>query len=292
MLRITTARVTALVFALSPLLGACAPTRAFPCSADEQCVDGAARGLCEAEGYCSFPDDTCPSGRRFGAFANEGLASACVDGDSITTTTTATSATTDATTDATTGGACVDQGGLCGDSSECCGSCVACEGGTCQPAAAGAPCVVDCATLVWGDQLQEESVTCYRMAEGTAAGECAPDGSCALPDATLCSGPGAPLLTCSQRCHLSPSGCVAGASADTIEISDLCATDAVTPLCRPTCDPDGLDRLDAACDAVGACIEDLSTCAPYLCADGECTSSCVNTKDCAPDATCTMKICS
>jgi hypothetical protein len=284
MLRITTARVTALVFALSSLL-ACAPTRAFPCSADEQCVDGAARGICEAEGYCSFPDDTCPSGRRFGAFASEALAGACVDGDPTTTTT--------ATTDATTSAACVAQGGLCGDTSECCGPCAACEGGTCQPAAAGAPCDADCTSVVWGEQITGDAVTCYRMAEGTAPGQCAADGSCAPPaDSTLCSGPGEPLITCSQRCHLSVSGCVSGASADAIELRDLCATDAVTPLCRPTCDPDGLDRLDAACDAVGACIEDLSTCAPYLCADGECTSSCVNTKDCAPDATCTMKVCS
>lgn len=49
----------------------------FPCAADSDCEDGGNGGVCQPEGVCSFPDDTCPSGHRFGAHSG-GLSNECV----------------------------------------------------------------------------------------------------------------------------------------------------------------------------------------------------------------------
>lgn len=66
--------------ALSWLAG-CTTTDAFTCNADEQCVSDGEAGRCEAEGVCSFPDTSCPSGHRYGLLAGE-LAGECVGGGS------------------------------------------------------------------------------------------------------------------------------------------------------------------------------------------------------------------
>lgn len=47
----------------------------FVCADDPQC---GAQGVCEPEGWCSFPDDDCATGRRFGEHAGGGVASRCV----------------------------------------------------------------------------------------------------------------------------------------------------------------------------------------------------------------------
>jgi hypothetical protein len=54
----------AIVYALA----AGCQTSSFVCQTDVQC---GAMGTCEANGSCSFPDDTCDSGRRYGAHAAE-----------------------------------------------------------------------------------------------------------------------------------------------------------------------------------------------------------------------------
>lgn len=60
------------------LLAACGGRDAYVCSASEQCVGGA-EGRCEASGYCSFADETCPDGRRYEPNAGGGLAGTCVE---------------------------------------------------------------------------------------------------------------------------------------------------------------------------------------------------------------------
>ena len=72
MLRATIAAAT-----LGPLAGwACALT--FPCNADEQCTRDGAAGVCQASGYCSFPDESCDGGQRYGELAPGELAGTCV----------------------------------------------------------------------------------------------------------------------------------------------------------------------------------------------------------------------
>jgi hypothetical protein len=58
-----TARLAVAVVALA----ACAPVDSFfSCNDDAQCVlGGRSGGRCEAAGFCSFPDGSCPSGRRY-----------------------------------------------------------------------------------------------------------------------------------------------------------------------------------------------------------------------------------
>ena len=48
-------------------LGACGP-RPYACEQDDECSRRAS-GRCEAGGGCSYPDDACPSGRRFSPFS-------------------------------------------------------------------------------------------------------------------------------------------------------------------------------------------------------------------------------
>lgn len=49
----------------------------FECSADSQCMLEGVAGYCETTGFCSFPDPTCASTRRYGQLAGD-LAKTCV----------------------------------------------------------------------------------------------------------------------------------------------------------------------------------------------------------------------
>jgi hypothetical protein len=51
---------------------------AFACLSDDQCSRDGEAGACQPNGYCSFPDDACASGQRFGELAGKGLAGMCV----------------------------------------------------------------------------------------------------------------------------------------------------------------------------------------------------------------------
>lgn len=65
------------VMALAGIGGGC--TLTFPCSSNDDCTrDGGAGGVCQASGYCSFPDDACESDQRYGELAPAGLAGSCV----------------------------------------------------------------------------------------------------------------------------------------------------------------------------------------------------------------------
>lgn len=75
---------TMVLFGAGVVVGACGAS-VFACSSDAQCESDAAAGMCQPEGYCSFPDDACPSGQRFGEAAPAGVASECVEpGDAST----------------------------------------------------------------------------------------------------------------------------------------------------------------------------------------------------------------
>jgi len=61
------------------LVGACTPVPStYSCSASAMCVDEQ-QGTCEPTGFCSFPDATCTSGKRYGSLSGA-LADQCVDG--------------------------------------------------------------------------------------------------------------------------------------------------------------------------------------------------------------------
>ncbi len=76
------------VVAWAGFLVAGCPTTAedFDCTEDSQCTLDAVMGWCEPNRWCSFPAPECPSGRRYGDQAGQGLAGQCVsDGGSTST---------------------------------------------------------------------------------------------------------------------------------------------------------------------------------------------------------------
>lgn len=68
--------------ALGAWLG-CGPG-VFLCQDDASCEQSGQQGVCQSTGYCSFPDDTCESGQRYGELAGGTLAGTCVDPETIT----------------------------------------------------------------------------------------------------------------------------------------------------------------------------------------------------------------
>lgn len=77
----------------------------FECTDDSQCNGDGKNGTCQpATGFCSFPDDDCDSGQRYGALAPDGLAGACVpEGTASTGGPTLTTASNDTTPSQGTG---------------------------------------------------------------------------------------------------------------------------------------------------------------------------------------------
>jgi len=65
-------------------IAGCVSSSSFECDAASDCVDAGVAGSCEPTGFCSFPDATCPSMRRYGQHAGNGLGGMCVDDDGTT----------------------------------------------------------------------------------------------------------------------------------------------------------------------------------------------------------------
>ena len=67
------------------LVSACLPLGAFQCESDAMCVRNGTPGTCQPNDYCSYEDDVCESGQRYGDYAGGGLAGACVEDDPAST---------------------------------------------------------------------------------------------------------------------------------------------------------------------------------------------------------------
>ncbi|MCX4239886.1 hypothetical protein [Paraliomyxa miuraensis] len=72
-----------LVLVFGAWSSACTVAEQFSCEADDQCKSNGIAGRCEAGGVCSFPDEGCPSGQRYGEHSGA-LAGECVDLDTGT----------------------------------------------------------------------------------------------------------------------------------------------------------------------------------------------------------------
>jgi len=66
-----------LLLLLVPACGAIDPPP-FHCESDEQCSQSAESGICSEVGFCAFRDETCESGYRYGAHADDELANTCL----------------------------------------------------------------------------------------------------------------------------------------------------------------------------------------------------------------------
>lgn len=62
------------------LLPACTTTTLYiyQCTNNGHCTQVGEGGVCEPEGFCSFPDETCPLGKRWHALADRDFANQCV----------------------------------------------------------------------------------------------------------------------------------------------------------------------------------------------------------------------
>ncbi len=69
----------------------CGLESVYACTSDAQCSDVSRVGHCELDGYCSFDDEVCPSGRRYGRWSGGGLANLCVEDGAAATSTSASS---------------------------------------------------------------------------------------------------------------------------------------------------------------------------------------------------------
>ena len=65
--------------AIAVLAGSCLPDPVFVCTTEEECIALGDGARCEAVQYCSTEDQNCASGRRFHAYAGDGLAGLCTD---------------------------------------------------------------------------------------------------------------------------------------------------------------------------------------------------------------------
>ncbi len=63
---------------------ACSTRGVFECRQADQCALRGQTGVYEANGYCSFPDDSCPSDSRYGELAPQDIAGTCVPQPSST----------------------------------------------------------------------------------------------------------------------------------------------------------------------------------------------------------------
>lgn len=116
-------RWSTVVLGLSLTLG-CRNAETFNCQDDAGCGDA---GRCETNGFCSFPDAACASGRRYGELAGAGLQGQCVadDGGSTGTPTTGDAAET------TTG--CAPGTSLCACADGQCDAGLECVASVCVP---------------------------------------------------------------------------------------------------------------------------------------------------------------
>lgn len=109
-------------------LSGCIEVAAFACQPGTCDLDGRA-GTCEPQGWCSYPDDACDSGRRFEPRAPGALGGACVEPASGTTGTTGASSTS--TTDPTLGSASTDTSAASSEASETTSTVPPCDGNGC-----------------------------------------------------------------------------------------------------------------------------------------------------------------
>jgi hypothetical protein len=105
------------------LTSSCGAT-VFACDEDSDCAGSGEQGACEINGYCSFPDGACESGRRYGDKGPAGIAGTCVplgedtgEGSGSSSSTTATMSTSTSTSTSSTTTQSVDDSGTSSSSS-------------------------------------------------------------------------------------------------------------------------------------------------------------------------------
>lgn len=243
-------------------LAGCQKVEAFVCAGDGECVDGSRSGTCEESGFCSFPDDGCASGKRFGEWAGGGLAGACVEVI-----------------------ACAPA----------CGQCETCEGGACVPVEGGGACEVECGDYVYGLADGNSPPSCLAYASGAGAGTCDGAGACVLATGG-CTNPGAEIVGCDLACRRMDHNCEPDTPAAGVTAATMCVTGVETAECASACmDVKNMPStlLPRQCDADGRCVAEMMTdCGSYRCAGPDaCATSCMKSPECVAGAMCMAGMC-
>ena len=189
--------------AVLALLVGCRSADTFECGEDRQCESAGITGTCETNGYCSFLDDTCPSGRRYGDLAGSGLAGVCVQEELASTgvaTTTDTPVASTGETPATSGVAETTGAFACAPEGVCSDSPLPGWSGPIilEPGGDGA-CGGDAPQWTAGTGVIPQD-PCDCMCQGEAEVQCEISGY----SSPGCGGPGFPLLTTSTSCEEIP----------------------------------------------------------------------------------------
>lgn len=179
------ARRWALVWAL-PWLPGC-QTTGFACTDDASCRDGDQQGMCEPDGACSFPDPSCPSGRRYGEHTGGDAAGACVPpANAGTDASTAVPPTTDASASTTPETGEVTDGSTGGSESL--------TGATASDSATTATTTT---TAMTSAATTDDGST--GEPTGDAYGQCLNESDC--PQSAKCEPLGALPMTCAPSCQ-------------------------------------------------------------------------------------------
>lgn len=263
-------------FAVVLALAGCNRVESFVCEVDGDCVDGSRQGSCEASGFCSFPDDGCQGGKRYGTWAGDGLAGTCVTSEEC--------APACGACEECVGGSCQLMAGCEVPCEPACNGCQVCIGGVCE-ASAEVTCEVECGDFVYGPADANNPSSCLAYASGKGAGMCTPAGECVWAEGT-CQGPGAEIVGCDAQCTRPDHNCAPGTPASEVTAATMCATNVETATCASVCtdNPGKLSTLlPQKCDASGRCVAEAETeCGLYACAGpSACLMSCMNMGDCA-----------
>lgn len=228
----------------------------FVCNTDGQCLEGGAQGMCQPSGVCSFEDDGCESGQRFGEHAGA-LANQCVppgNGEStgappVEDTTGSTGATSAVGGEGSSSSGRDDGSSDGGEDDSTSSS----EGST---GASGLPDGSSCS-----EAAECQSGHCFIVAAlGGVCGECTNDSDCRYG-----CGAANPLVD-----PATPSTCDDGSLGAGCESDDSCQSDLV---CAPVLDVPGIITVGTcgSCGAAQGCAngEACSLVADYVVVQGQ-----------------------
>jgi hypothetical protein len=275
-------------------LGGCLDALEYPCDSITQCAVDGKDGTCNVDGWCVYPDTGCPSGKRYGPAAGDGLADECADFDTQGGSASATSSAATSLGEADSSGecdSCIAPPGPCfADAGVCNGE--ACEY---EPLAAGMPCVDDDPCTMGetcdGDGVCVPAVTivcdeppglCWEN-----PGTCDEDGECIYtPRAMGSDCEDGNACTLDDECD-STGNCVAGAICETGDGCQMGVCKAGQCMLTPM--PDGttcgVDPADRCC--AGVCVDistDMANCGGCgaMCQSDEICESVADTAECDP----------
>ena len=167
--------------------GGCTSAGSFACSDHDECANGSVAGWCEVDGYCSFPDDACPSGRRYGNGPERRQGTCVNDSPSAQTGSSTTSATAEPTASETLDPDPSSTSGpvSAGPSSTTEPTPTTSEATTgepsCVPCEIGEPCTADeqCASGLCDGNQCVLPASCAQIVDGTSEGihDIDPDGA-------------------------------------------------------------------------------------------------------------------